>query len=254
MAAEAFLRVESLSKSFGGREALRKVSFRLARGRMLGLVGPSGSGKSTLARCLAGFEAPDGGTISLDGAVVQAHGLREIQLIFQEAAASLNPRFTAEEIVAEALVIRRVTNGDHVLHRKIAADWMETVGLPHEAARKPALAFSGGERQRLAIARALAAQPKLLILDESLSGLDVVLQAQMAALLDRLRARFELTAILITHDLALAGRMADEIAVMDRGEIVEQAPTRELFPAPRHPRTREMLAASLALALEGAEP
>jgi ABC-type dipeptide/oligopeptide/nickel transport system ATPase subunit len=118
--------------------------------------------------------------------------------------------------------------------------------------RKPALAFSGGERQRLAIARALAAEPKLLILDESLSGLDIVLQAQLAALLGRLRAQFGLTVILITHDLALAAWVSEDIAVMDRGEIVEHAPAAELLSAPRHPRTREMLAASLSL--EGAEP
>jgi len=251
VAAEDWVRVESLSKAFGGRPALRAVSLRLARGRTLGLVGPSGSGKSTLARCLAGFETPDDGTISLDGVpLARAHGLPPVQLIFQEAAASLNPRFTAAEIIAEPLAIAR--RGTAASRRKAAGDWLVTVGLPREAMRKPALAFSGGERQRLAIARALAAEPKLLILDESLSGLDIVLQAQLAALLGRLRAQFGLTVILITHDLALAAWVSEDIAVMDRGEIVEHAPAAELLSAPRHPRTREMLAASLSL--EGAEP
>ncbi len=255
MPADNWVRVEALSKAFGGRAALRAVSLRLARGRMLGLVGPSGSGKSTLARCLAGFEVPDAGTISLDDAPPSLRAgpgpvLPPVQLIIQEAAASLNRRFTAEEIIAEPLVVAR--RGTPASRRKIAEDWLATVGLPRDAAQKPALAFSGGERQRLAIARALAAEPKLLILDESLSGLDVVLQAQLVSLLGGLRARFDLTAILITHDLALAARASEEIAVMDRGEIVEHAPVAELLSAPRHSRTREMLAASLWL--EGVGP
>lgn len=242
-----FLRVEKLLKNCGNVAALAGADLTLEKGRALGLVGPSGSGKSTLARCLAGFERPDAGTILLDGAPPSTG---DVQLIFQEAAASLNPSFTAGEIVAEPLVIRG--QGTAASRRKTAAEWLETVGLRAEAADKPALAFSGGERQRLAIARALAAEPKLLILDESLSGLDIVLQAQMLRLLRDLRQRFQLTCILITHDLALARRMADEIAVMDAGRIVEHASTAALFAGPSHPRTREMLAASLALALEGA--
>jgi len=247
MEPDAFLRIERLDKAYAGRPALRQASLSLGQGRALGLVGPSGSGKSTLARCLAGLEQPDGGVIRLAGAP-PARGA--VQLIFQEAAASLNPTFTAGEIVAEPLVIRRIGTADS--RRKAAGEWLETVGLPRAAAGRPALSCSGGERQRLAVARALAAAPRLLVLDESLSGLDVVLQAQMARLLRDLRRRLQLTCILITHDLALARRIADEIAVMDAGEIVEQAPAGELFAAPRHPRTRQMLAASLALALEGA--
>ena len=259
MSADPWLRIEGLSRTFAGRPALRSVSLTLERGRALGLVGPSGSGKSTLARCLAGFEQPDAGRIWLDGIPTPNRDRKragrppstpEVQLIFQEAAASLNPTFTACEIAAEPLVIRR--EGTAASRSKIAADWLETVGLPRGAAGKLALSCSGGERQRLAIARALAAQPKLLILDESFSGLDVVLQAQMARLLRALRERLRLTCILITHDLALARHVADEIAVMDAGEILEHAPVAELFAAPRHPRTRQMLAASLSLALEGA--
>jgi peptide/nickel transport system ATP-binding protein len=272
MGAEAYLRVEGLAKAFAGRAALRNAWFTLGKGRALGLVGASGSGKSTLARCIAGFERADAGRIWLDGIelgrpLAHARGSvsgvlstpnrgREgadgpaVQLIFQEAAASLNPRFTAAEIVTEPLLLRRL--GAPVSHRKRAGEWLETVGLSRTALDKRALAFSGGERQRLAIARALAAEPKLLILDESLSGLDVVLQAQIVRLLGDLRRRLSLTCILITHDLALARRMADEIAVMEAGEIVEHAPVAELLAAPRHPRTRAMLAASLALALEGA--
>jgi ABC-type dipeptide/oligopeptide/nickel transport system ATPase subunit len=285
MAAEDFLRIEALSKTFAGRPALRNVSLTLAKGRALGLVGPSGSGKSTLARCIAGFETADAGRIWLDGldcvavsavrqiqsrdregavagaspvglptapsrSRLRSKGGPPVQLIFQEAAASLNPRFTAGEIIAEPLLLSR--SGTPASHRKRAGDWMETVGIPRAAIDKRALAFSGGERQRLALARALAAEPRLLILDESLSGLDVILQAQIGRLLLDLRRRLELTCILITHDLSLARRLADEIAVIEAGEIVEHAPAAELFAAPRHPRTRELLAASLSLAVEGA--
>jgi ABC-type dipeptide/oligopeptide/nickel transport system ATPase subunit len=247
MAAEGFLRVESLSKRFSGRPALHNASFTLAKGCALGLVGPSGSGKSTLARCVAGFETADSGAVLMDGA---PPAIGEVQLIFQEAAASLNPTFTAGEIVAEPLLLRRL--GAPASHRERASEWLETVGLSRAAIDKRPLAFSGGERQRLAIARALAAEPRLLILDESLSGLDVVLQAQIAHLLRDLRRRLGLTCILITHDLALARRIAAEIAVMEAGQIVEHAAVDDLFSAPRHPRTRELLAASLALALEDA--
>ena len=247
MGAEGYLRVEGLSKAFGGRPALRSVSFALARGKALGLVGPSGSGKSTLARCIAGFERADTGAVLLDAAPPVTG---DAQLIFQEAAASLNPLFTAGKIVAEPLVLRRL--GTPAAHRKRAADWLETVGIPRAAIDKRALAFSGGERQRLAIARALIAEPKLLILDESLSGLDIVLQAQITRLLRDLQHRLKLTCILITPDLFLARRIAHEIAVMEAGEIVEHASAEELFAAPRHSRTSELLAASRALALEGA--
>jgi ABC-type dipeptide/oligopeptide/nickel transport system ATPase subunit len=247
MAAEPLVRIEGVSKSFGGRAALRNVSLSLERGRALGLVGVSGSGKSTLARCLAGFETPEAGRIVIDGQ--PSCGWRAgVQLVFQEAAASLNPRFTAEEIVAEPLLLQGF--GTRVSRRESAAEWLETVGLPAHSGRKPALAFSGGERQRLAIARALAARPKLLILDESFSGLDLMLQAQLSDLLLDLRQRLHLTCILVSHDIALAGRIADEFAVMDEGEIVEQAATAELLARPSHPRSQALVEASLLLALQ----
>jgi peptide/nickel transport system ATP-binding protein len=249
MPAEPLVRIEGLSKSFSGRAALRDVSLSLERGRALGLVGVSGSGKSTLARCVAGFETPDGGRILIDGEA--ARGWRAgVQLVFQEAALSLNPRFTAEEIVTEPLVVQGVANG--ASRRKAAAEWLEMVGLPSGCGGKRALAFSGGQRQRLAIARALAARPKLLILDESFSGLDLVLQAQLCNLLLELRGRLDLTCILVSHDIALAARIADEFAVMDQGEIIEQAPTAKLLTHPVHPRSRELVEASLLLALQDA--
>jgi ABC-type glutathione transport system ATPase component len=257
MAADAFLSVRGLGKSFAGRAAIQDVTFSLERGRTLGLVGPSGSGKSTLARCLALFEVPTSGEIRLDGRDLCSLNRREraamraeIQLIFQEPASSLNPRFTAAQIVTEPLLIRGA--GTRKTRRQRAAELMETVGLSREALETPALEFSGGERQRLAIARALAVEPKLLILDESFAGLDLSVQAQVANLLRDIQARRGLTYVVISHDLGLVWRMAGEIAVMEHGRIVEHAGVAEMLARPQHPLTRELLAASLALSLDGA--
>ncbi len=257
MAADPFLSVRGLGKSFAGRPAIQNVTFSLERGHTLGLVGPSGSGKSTLARCLAFFEAPTCGEIWLDGRNLCGLNRREraamradIQLIFQEPASSLNPRFTAAQIVTEPLLIRRL--GTSKTRRQRASELMETVGLPGQAVQTPALEFSGGERQRLAIARALALDPKLLILDESFAGLDLSVQAQVANLLLDLQVRRSLTYILISHDLALVWRLAGEIAVMDHGSIVEHAGVADLLARPQHPRTKELLHAARALSLDGA--
>jgi peptide/nickel transport system ATP-binding protein len=216
MNAEPLLRVRGLRKSYG----IRDISFDLEKGATLGLIGASGSGKSTLARCLAGFDSPDAGEILLEGRAQWPR--QEVQMIFQQPAASLNPRFTAEEIVAEPLLIQR--RGDAEWRRNRAGELMTTVGLDATAARKPARAFSGGERQRLAIARALALEPKLLILDESLASLDLSVQAQIANLLLDLQERQGLTYILISHDVGLVGRIASEIAVMEQGSIVKRRP------------------------------
>ena len=250
MAADSFLSVRGLGKSFADRPAIQNVTFRLERGHTLGLVGPSGSGKSTLARCLALFETPTSGEIWLDGRNLCGHPRADVQLIFQEPASSLNPRFTAAQIVTEPLLIRGI--GTANTRRQRAPELMETVGLPGQALDKPALEFSGGERQRLAIARALALEPKLLILDESFAGLDLSVQAQVSDLLRGLQERHGLTYILISHDLALVWSLAGEIAVMDHGGIVEHAAVADLLAQPRHPLTRELLDAARALSLAGA--
>ncbi len=265
MEREPLLRVRGLGKTIPrrtwwgaerpGPEVLRNVSLDLDKGRTLGLVGPSGSGKSTLARCLALFEPPSAGEISIDGRNpwtlprrARAPLRARVQLIFQEPAASLNPRFTAAEIVSEPLLIQK-RGGRREARARVL---MEIVGLPPASAGKRALEFSGGERQRLAIARALALEPELLILDESLSGLDLSVRAQISNLLVDLQETRGLAYVLISHDLSIIAHLADEIAVMDGGEIVERAPAAELCAHPRHARTRELLAAAAVLAPDGA--
>jgi ABC-type glutathione transport system ATPase component len=251
MSGDPLLTVRNLSKTYdrrlwwGGTQpgltALHDVGFTLDRGRTLAVVGPSGSGKSTLARCLAGFEKPTKGEIVFAGDPL------EIQLIFQQPAASLNPRFTAAEIVEEPLLIQR--RGTVVERRARAARSLEQVGLTGADLDKPSRNFSGGEKQRLAIARALVVQPKLIILDESLTGLDPELQGQIAALLRELQGEFSLTYILISHDLGLVSDLASEIAVMERGQFAEYGAVRQVLPEPRHPLTCELVKAAQALGL-----
>ena len=246
MASEPLLAVRGLSKRIAHRSVLRDVSFELARGALLAIVGPSGSGKSTLALCLALFEKPDSGEILFAGRPLTAHARPAVQLILQQPAAALNPRFTAEEIVVEPLAIGRI--GTRQSRRQRARELMERLGLDPAAARKPALAFSGGERQRLAIARAFAIEPRLLILDESLSGLDSGVAAHVIAMVEDARRR-GLACIVISHDVAMVAQWAGEIAVLDEGSIVERGPTARLIAGPRHPWTLRLWEASAALAL-----
>ena len=170
-----------------------------------------------------------------------------IQLILQQPAAALNPRFTAEEIVAEPLAIQR--RGTRQARRERAREAMERAGLARAAAGKRALQFSGGERQRLAIARALVIQPKLMILDESLSGLDAGVRAQVIGWIDEARRTTGLGCLVVSHDIAMVAGWVEEIAVMDDGAIVEHASTARLIAEQRHPLTRQLWEASAALAL-----
>ena len=231
---EPFLSVLGVSRA----PILRNVSLSVDEGAIVGLVGPSGAGKTTLGRIIAAHEPADSGEILLEGRAEWP--IAEIQLIPQQPGESLNPRFTAEEIVAEPLVIRN--RGRAADYRAQVHRWMELAGLSPAASHKPAHEFSGGERQRLAIARAFAAEPKLLILDESFTGLDPAVQEQIARLLARR------TAILISHDLTLVARLAQRVVVMHGGKTVEAGETAELIAKPMHPITAELLAASRTLA------
>jgi len=251
------LRARGLTKRYHRRraspgtravDALVGVDLTLARGATIALVGQSGSGKSTLARCLARLEQPTSGAIDFDGADVSALGgtrlrafRRQVQLVLQDAAAALSPRLRAAEIVGEPLEI--LAQGTRAERRRRALELMETVGLPPTLADRRPLELSGGQRQRLSLARALAVQPRLLILDEAFTGLDASIQAQMAALLQDLRRQRNLTYLLVSHDLALMSVLADEVAIMFEGRIVERQEATRLFMAPEHAHTRALVAA-----------
>jgi len=229
--------------------AVRGVNFEISTGKTLGLVGRSGSGKSTVARCVTRLERPGAGEIWVDGVDIAQLGSRElftfrarVQMIFQDAATSMNPRFSAAEIIEEPLLIQG--RGDRAERRSRARELMNEVGLSPNWAERSAMGFSGGQQQRLAIARALALKPKLLVLDEALSGLDLSTQAQIANLLLGLQSSHSLTYLLISHDLSLVARMADSIALMSAGEIVEHGPTAQIVSTPIHPETQSLLASA----------
>jgi len=250
--------VRELSKRYTQRDwftprvvhALDGVNLTIRRGETLALVGESGSGKTTLARCLACLEVPSAGKIVFDsrdvgslGAQTRVELCRQIQLIFQDAASSLNPRFTAVEAVAEPLVILRRDSTRSEL-RERALELMRQVGLAAEWGCRSPLEFSGGERQRLAIARALAVEPRLLIFDEALSGLDIPVQEQILRLLSQLQEVHALTYVYIAHDLTLVERVADRVAVMRAGRVVEEGPVDEVFANPQYEYTRRLMGAT----------
>lgn len=256
--AQPLIKVENLAKRYARKRfrgsletvlALNDVSFTVSAGTTLALVGESGSGKSTLALCLACLERPTSGKIWFQGSDIVALGEREqrairpqVQLVFQDPASSLNPRWTALELVAEPVRVQRRLSEDHRDARCLAL--MNQVGLTSDLANRRSGQLSGGQKQRLAIARALALEPKVLILDEVLSALDCSVQAQIANLLVELQSTLGLTYVFITHDLTMAAHLADEIAVMHRGRIVEHGPAQGVIRVPQHEITQALLAAA----------
>ena len=251
------LKVENLVKCYARRSlvgrgeellALNGVSFTVFPGTTLAVVGESGSGKSTLASCLACLESPTAGNIWFEGKDIVKVEERvrrqlrpQIQLIFQDPASSLNPRWSVLEILLEPLILRRKFTREEM--KQCASSLLERVGLSPDFVERPPTELSGGQRQRLAIARALALQPKLLILDEALSALDCSVQAQIANLLMELQSSLGMTYLFITHDLAMAVYLADEIAVMSRGRIVELGSAEQILDQPQHETTRQLLRA-----------
>jgi len=269
VSADAMLRVRAVSKRYvrGGLlwnrtqvAAVDGVDLEIPPGRTLALVGESGSGKSTVARCVARLEEPDAGEIWIAGERIagripgnlgspQPDSARQsaranlllrnqVQMVFQDSITSMNPRFTARRVIEEPLLIMGVSAQ---LRRDAARTAVNEVGLSADWLDRSVMEFSGGQRQRLAIARALVVRPKLLVLDEALTGLDLSTQGQIANLLLDLQAAHSLTYLLISHDLALVARMADTIAVMAKGRIVEKGPAFEIMTAPKHEETLRLL-------------
>ncbi|MFD5726606.1 dipeptide ABC transporter ATP-binding protein [Streptomyces sp. NPDC058368] len=250
------LEADGLTKTYGGRGARRRgvpaldgVSLTLREGETLGIVGESGSGKSTLARVLAHAHTADDGTLRLRGEDVTRpsrralHAVRrQVQMVFQDPYASLNPRMTVGEIVAEPLVAFGI--GDREARRERVAELLELAGLDPAVAGRHPRSFSGGQRQRIGIARALAPAPTVLICDEPVSALDVSVQAQITGLLTDLQRDLGLSLVFIAHDLAVVRQISHRIAVMHRGRVVETGTADEVCEHPRDPYTRALLAAA----------
>jgi len=227
-------------------KAVDGVSFDVARGEIVGLVGESGCGKSTLARTVVRLVAPTAGQILFEGRDLAALSPRQmrrvrprLQMIFQDPYASLNPRMTVSDALAEPMLVHRIARRREV-SAKVAA-LMERVGLARRYVKKYPHEFSGGQRQRIAIARALALDPALIIADEPVSALDVSVQAQILNLIKQLCRDHNLTLILISHDLAVVRHLAQRIAVMYRGQIVELGDAEQICSNPRHPYTQALI-------------
>ena len=237
-----------LRRVVGAVQAVDGVSFSIAKGRTLGIVGESGCGKTTVGRSVLRLVEPTGGSVHFDGLEVLAmRGAsmralrRRMQIVFQDPYGSLNPRLCVRAILEEGLIIHRQGNADTRLKRICWA--LDRTGMSSASLQRYPHEFSGGQRQRIAIARALVLEPELLVLDEPLSALDVSIQAQVVNLLVELREQLGLTYLFISHDLSVVEYVADEVAVMYLGRIVERAPSAQLYSAPLHPYTLALFSA-----------
>lgn len=237
-----------LQRVVGYIRAVDGVSFTIERGQTLGLVGESGSGKTTIGRTIVRLYKPTSGQMLFDDvdlAKLQGESLRQarrrVQMIFQDPYASLNPRYTIGSLIAEPMVIYNVASKKEIRDR--TSELLRVVGLRAEYIDRYPHEFSGGQRQRIAVARALAINPELVIADEPVSALDVSIRAQVLNLLQSLQQQFSLTYLFVSHDLSVVRHVADRIAVMYLGRIVELSDRDELYNAPRHPYTRALLSA-----------
>lgn len=240
--AEVLLQAHELSAGYGDKRALDRVSLEIFQGETLALVGPSGSGKSTLARALLRLQPLQQGSIHFEGEnwlTPQGSALRKrrahMQMVFQDPLSAFNPRATVHELLREPLRI-------HGLKRDIA-ELMQTVGLDPKLATRGVHEISGGQRQRVAIARALATSPSLIVLDEAVSALDATVRGAILKLLQEIQKTEATAYLFITHDLAVAAQMADRIAVMEGGRIVECRPAQELISAPQAPVSKALVEA-----------
>ena len=257
---ETVLEVQNVNKTFGGGSsffnfgkpsrvvhAVKDVTIELRRGETLGVVGESGSGKSTLARCIIRLMDSDSGKIILDGVNICDLNRAEmrpwrakIQMVFQDPFASLNPRVKVGNIITQGPIIQGASQEEAEARTH---ELLEIVGLDERAFNRYPHEFSGGQRQRIGIARALALNPEILVADEPVSALDVSIQTQILSLLDEIRTKMNLSMVFITHDLRVAAQVCDRLAVMRYGEIVETGATADIFDAPQHSYTRDLLAA-----------
>lgn len=252
---EILLEVKNLKKYYPVRtgfikktelKAVDDVSFFIRKGETLGIVGESGCGKTTLGRTVLRLEEPTSGDIIYEGESIIGKNMKEyrkkMQIVFQDPYASLDPRKTVSDIIGEAMDIQKLCKTKEERRDKVL-ELMKLVGLNAEFYNRFPHEFSGGQRQRIGIARALAVNPKFIVCDEPVSALDVSIQAQILNLLQDLKEQMGLTFIFITHDLSVVNHFADEIAVMYLGQLIEKAPTEELFDHPIHPYTRALLSA-----------
>ena len=228
-------------------QAVSNVSFSINEGTTLGLVGESGSGKSTVARCVLQLLTPSSGSVKYQG--IELVGMtrkklqplrQQMQMVFQDPYASLDPRLTVGNAISEPLQVHKVPGS----HRDRVAELLELVGLAPDHAKRFPHEFSGGQRQRVGVARALALEPKLIVLDEPVSALDVSIQAGVMNLLQDLQARLGLSYLFIAHDLSVVRHISDSVAVMYLGKIMETGPSEELYASPMHPYTQALLSAA----------
>jgi peptide/nickel transport system ATP-binding protein len=243
----ARLVVDELTVRFGAATAVDSVSFSIDPGEVLGLVGESGSGKSTIARAVVGFQRPHAGRIALDGVTLAARRSvqqrRAVQMVFQDPYGSLNPRLTVRAMLAELLRVHGHARGRAAVEAR-SIELLDLVRLPASALEGHPGEFSGGQRQRLAIARSLAVEPTVLVADEPTSALDVSVQASVLDLLASLRAELGLTVLLITHDLGVVARLCDRVAVLQGGQLIETNSRDEFFAGPATEYARALLAAA----------
>jgi len=236
------------SKTVGHVKAVDEVSFNIRKGETLGLVGESGCGKTTTGRAILRLIEPSGGSVTYDGKNILAYNKeelrrlrKEMQIIFQDPYSSLNPRLTVGQMLSEVLEVHNIAKGQAAESR--VKELLEIVGLRREFVNRYPHEFSGGQRQRLGIARALAVDPKFIVCDEPVSALDVSIQSQIINLLQDLQKEFDITYLFIAHDLSVVEHISDRVAVMYLGKIVEMASSEDLYKNPKHPYTKALLSA-----------